>query len=222
MSDPFLNIDTRQSALRSRDGGTDSRPERSAPSSQDIAQFADALARGEAPGPRLDSPLSAPRVLQPSPSEGPAPDGVTQDAADNADARGRMPLPTTDLAASLGDFTVVSSHPAEPRALLDAVTDLVDRVLVGDGQAGRREVRMSLADDVLPGVDIAVYEDAGAWIAEFTCSVPQSWTLLASEADSMAQELADLLNADAIWRVLAIDAAAPQDVVESRANPRVS
>lgn len=61
---------------------------------------------------------------------------------------------------------------------------------------------MDISDELLSGVTVAVFEDAGAWVAEFRCRQEQPFVLLAEPAQQMASRLADALGAEAVWRVV--------------------
>lgn len=78
---------------------------------------------------------------------------------------------------------------------------VVTRLMVGDGSTSARGTRLTLSDDVLPGVVVAVQEEAGAWVAEFACSDRASYRILADAAHDMACRLAADLARDAVWRV---------------------
>lgn len=95
--------------------------------------------------------------------------------------------------------------PAAAAATSDPVRDvlqgLVERLLVGDGREGRRSVRIGLTDEAMPGVDVEVFQESGAWVASFECRDPGSFERLAQPAEQMAQELAQALQSPAIWRV---------------------
>lgn len=82
---------------------------------------------------------------------------------------------------------------------------LVGRLMVGEGAGGTggRMLMMDIGDEILPGVTVSVYEDAGAWVAEFRCREEAPFCLLAQRASSMASKLADELGQDAVWRVMA-------------------
>jgi hypothetical protein len=82
---------------------------------------------------------------------------------------------------------------------------LVAQLFVGDGHSGRREARLQLAEDLLPGVTVAVFEERGDCVAEFVCSDERSRTTLSNGAEVMAQELANRLGRSAVWRVMTDD-----------------
>ncbi|WP_454006057.1 type III secretion HpaP family protein [Alcaligenes sp. Marseille-Q7550] len=76
-----------------------------------------------------------------------------------------------------------------------------DRLLVGDGSSGRREVRIELKADVLPGVSVSVYEEAAYLVVEFTCSRESSRDTLCRCAQQLADELAGSLRRSTAVRV---------------------
>ncbi len=102
--------------------------------------------------------------------------------------------------ALFGQFTSTPQPPA-PSAAQQMLQSVVERLLVGDGRDGQRSVRMSLSDEVMPGVDVAVFQDAGVWVAAFECRNAQSFETLAAPAIEMAQQFANAVQADAAWRV---------------------
>jgi hypothetical protein len=105
--------------------------------------------------------------------------------------------------------------PYEP--LMQMVAESASRMMVGNGDRGTRQVRIDIAEDTLPGVTVAVYQAAGEWVAQFTCTNPDSFTTLAHPAPEMAQSLADTLQAPACWLV---EMDPPeQHPVEARALP---
>jgi hypothetical protein len=95
--------------------------------------------------------------------------------------------------------------------------DNVKRLLVGEDQ---RSLRLDLDPAVFPGTSVRVYEDAGAWVAEFSCSNADSFERLARPAQEMAASLAQALSSDALWRVvlIGIDGADAPEPVESFAS----
>ncbi|SAI25414.1 Uncharacterised protein [Bordetella ansorpii] len=98
----------------------------------------------------------------------------------------------SDIAAALG------------RDLAEAA----DRLLVGDGSSGRREVRVELKDDVLPGVTVSVYQEAGRVVAAFACASEASREKLCAAAPGLAAELARSLGRACLVRVTTDD---PED-----------
>lgn len=75
----------------------------------------------------------------------------------------------------------------------------VRRLMVSEDQ---RSLRMDLDANLFPGVAVEVFEDAGAWVAQFTCSESDSFDRLAAAADEMALRMATALERDALWRVI--------------------
>lgn len=85
-----------------------------------------------------------------------------------------------------------------------SLQDGVKRLMVAEDQ---RSLRMDLDAAAFPGVVVEVFEDAGAWVAQFTCSESGSFDRLAAAAEEMATRMAASLERDALWRVLAEPAA---------------
>lgn len=81
----------------------------------------------------------------------------------------------------------------------------VERLLVGDGSSGRREARLDLADDLLPGVSVSVFEEAGRVVAAFVCANETSRERLAACAATLASELAQALSRSTLVRVTTDD-----------------
>lgn len=94
-----------------------------------------------------------------------------------------------------------SAAVAEREALRHRLSDMVSRLLVGDGLHGARSVRMTLDESWLPGVDLSVYEEQGFWVAHFCCRVSESFVQLAAPGGDMAVQLAAALNRPCMWRV---------------------
>lgn len=83
--------------------------------------------------------------------------------------------------------------------LLPMLKDSLKGLQVGQDA---RSLRLELDDTLYPGVSVSIFEDAGAWVAEFRCSQHGSYTELATPAQGMARQLADELHHDALWRVI--------------------
>ena len=97
--------------------------------------------------------------------------------------------------------TSLAHQPPAPSAAQQMLQSVVERLLVGDGRDGQRSVRMSLSDEVMPGVEVAVFQEAGVWMATFECRNAQSFDTLAHPATEMAEQFADAVQADAAWLV---------------------
>lgn len=82
---------------------------------------------------------------------------------------------------------------ATSQALAQALQGSAEQLLVADGSQGRRQVRVELKGDVLPGVSVSVYEDGGRVIADFVCANETSRERLAAMARPLAEQLADSL-----------------------------
>jgi hypothetical protein len=124
-------------------------------------------------------------------------------------------------AAGLGlPLTSEAQAPEQDKAASpwSAVSELIDQMLISDGADGRRAVRVSLADASLPEVTASVYEDAGAWVADFECGLEASYRRLAEPSQTMAERMAAELSRDATWLVRAPDLGLPDVVARARSN----
>ncbi|WP_263914209.1 hypothetical protein [Achromobacter sp. 79A6] len=131
-----------------------------------------------------------------------------QALAQDADADGKPPAPPAATPFSLfGAAASVATGPAEApsTALTDALLDSAEQLLVADGSQGRRQVRVELKDDVLPGVSVSVYEEEGRVVADFVCANEDSRERLTAMARPLAEQLADSLARPARVRVSADD-----------------
>ncbi len=110
------------------------------------------------------------------------------------------------------DLYVPVLAPAEtvpPAGLADNLEQAADRLLVDDGNGGgRREVRITLKDDVLPGVTVAVYQEEGRMVAAFTCANETSREKLNRCAHALAEDMSRSLGQAALVRVSTDD---PED-----------
>lgn len=145
--------------------------------------------------------LAFSRALQDEPTPSPA----THHLPGSSPQVDSAPLPSPfelfrTAAPATGNAHTSNTEPIP--ALLPALTGLVDKLMVGDGQDGRRMARLELDDSLMPGVCVVIQEDAGAWVAEFTCTNAESFVRLAQPAQYMAQQLAQALSQDAVWRVV--------------------
>lgn len=95
----------------------------------------------------------------------------------------------------------------------------VERLLVGDGSSGRREVRLDLADELLPGVSVSVFEEEGRVVAAFVCASEASRERLAACAATLASELAQALSRGTLVRVTTDD---PDDPCLTQATGEAS
>ncbi|KGD93702.1 hypothetical protein JL37_14770 [Achromobacter sp. RTa] len=96
----------------------------------------------------------------------------------------------------------------QAQALARALSDSAEQLLVADGSNGRRQVRVELKDDVLPGVSVSVYEEEGRCVAEFICANESSRERLCAMAPELAVQLAESLGRPTRVRVSADD---PED-----------
>lgn len=124
---------------------------------------------------------------------------------------GRAPAPPAAATPfSLFSAAAAAAPPADPpsQALAEALLGSAEQLLVADGSQGRRQVRVELKDDVLPGVSVSVYEEESRVVADFVCANEASRERLMAMARPLAEQLADSLGRDARVRVSADD---PED-----------
>lgn len=85
--------------------------------------------------------------------------------------------------------------------LRQQLSEMVTRLMVGDGTHAPRSVRMTLDDSLLPGVDLSVYEEGGFCVAHFSCRDADSFVQLAAPGPDMAVRMAEALGRRALWRI---------------------
>jgi hypothetical protein len=86
----------------------------------------------------------------------------------------------------------------------ERLVEAVERLMVGDVQ-GTQQVRMTLRDDVLPGVTVTVQQAAAQLQVVFECSVRASRQLIDRCAPAVARSLARRLGRDVVLQVEAVD-----------------
>ena len=118
-------------------------------------------------------------------------------------------------AASAPSLGTTESAPMAPAELHDTLQQMAQRLLVGDGSNGRRAVQIQLSHDSLPGVVVDIHEEAGAVVAQFTCSQESSRDRLARHADWLAHNLAERLGRATCVRVQTDD---PDDLCLTEAH----
>ena len=108
----------------------------------------------------------------------------------------------------------------QAQGLARALSDSAEQLLVADGSNGRRQVRVELKDDVLPGVSVSVYEEEGRCVADFICANERSRERLCAMAPELAAQLAASLDRPTRLRVSTDD---PEDpcLAETDAAPPV-
>jgi hypothetical protein len=85
--------------------------------------------------------------------------------------------------------------------LAAAVSGAVERLMVGDGSSGNRQVRIEIKDEVLPGVSVAVQELDGRLQVDFVCCDENSRLRLSRALPESAATLAQRLKRDVLIRV---------------------
>jgi len=134
--------------------------------------------------------------------------GGDQDPAqktDGAPAAQAVPRP---FALFGGPAAPAPQAAAAPLGLAGSLAEAADRLLVGDGSSGRREVRIDLKNEVMPGVTVSVYEEEGRLVAAFACASEASREKLNACAQVLADELARSLGRSTLVRVSTDD---PED-----------
>jgi hypothetical protein len=122
-----------------------------------------------------------------------------------SDLAPQAPLPGEQagkaVANPMGLFGAVvpADTPGVHPGVMNLLKDSLKGLQVGQEQRG---VRMELDDALYPGTAVSVFEDAGAWVAEFRCRQIDAYRALAEPAQEMARRLADELERDALWRVI--------------------
>ena len=82
-------------------------------------------------------------------------------------------------------------------------------MLVDDGASGGRpEVRITLRDEVMPGVTVAVYQAEGRMVASFVCANETSREKLIRCAQALADDMSRSLGQPALVQVSTDD---PED-----------
>lgn len=105
-------------------------------------------------------------------------------------------------------------------ALVQALGETAGQLLVADGSQGRRQVRVELKDDVLPGVSVSVYEDEGRVVADFVCANERSRERACAMAPELAAQLAQSLDRPTRVRVSTDDPEDPRLAETEAAGPR--
>ena len=129
-----------------------------------------------------------------------------QQAMKATDLAPAAPLPGESAAVSVanpmglfGGSSAWAESPGVKAGLMPLLKDSLKGLQVGQDA---RSVRMELSEDLYPGVSVSIFEDAGAWVAEFRCTHASSYEDLSAPAQEMASQLADELRRDALWRVI--------------------
>lgn len=171
---------------------------------------------------RIDLNLNMPAFTSGGPGSG---GGTLRGEADERDRerfldhlqRADTPAPTDAPPSPPSPFALLGALPsAAPTPALPPLGELLAGLMVGEGHAGA--VRMELAEDLLPGVTVSVGEADGAWQVDFICRDDDSRLRLNRSAPALAQEMANRLQRDTLWRVMTDD---DEDLrlFETRATP---
>jgi hypothetical protein len=193
MTERPIHLDARDIAGRMGSQAGASQQQRREPTPHEAQRFAQAM--------KADA-VAEESAVRRAPPGAPSPEASADRPASAFDLMRRMSLPATPPAVPPD---VQQRANASMERLRQDLQNLVGRLMVGDGSsgAGGRMLMMDISDEILPGVTVSVYDDAGAWVAEFRCREEAPFCLLAQRASSMASKLADELGQDAVWRVMA-------------------
>jgi hypothetical protein len=130
-------------------------------------------------------------------------------ASEDGDDAAPASLPPPALASLLKRAPASAASRASTTAAVKRDLALLRTTLsglfVGDGRGGRRQAAMQLAADILPGVTVTVYEDGGAWVADFVCADDDAREQLCAEADPLVREMAEHCARRSGWRVMTDD-----------------
>lgn len=172
---------------------------------------------------RIDLNLNMPAFTSGEPGGGAGTPGGQADEGDRQRFRDHLnradaPAPAPAPPAQPSPFSLLgAARPSVAAApALPPLGELLTGLMIGEGHAGA--VRMELADDLLPGVSVSVGEAGGAWQVDFICRDDDSRLRLNRGAPALAQEMADRLQRDTLWRVMTDD---DEDLrlFETRATP---
>lgn len=96
-------------------------------------------------------------------------------------------------------------EPPEPSGVFAQLDELLSGLMVGEDGGGGKQVRMTLAEDVLPGVTVVIEEAQGRVCVDFICAVEPSRLRLNTELPARAPEMAARLQRDVLLRTCTDD-----------------
>jgi len=117
-------------------------------------------------------------------------------------ARDQAPTPFTLFGGLRAPAPLAAPQPSEVFSQLD---ELLSGLMVGEDGGGGKQVRMTLADDVLPGVTVVINEAQGRVCVDFICAVEPSRLRLNAEIPARAPEMAARLQRDVLLRTCTDD-----------------
>ena len=131
------------------------------------------------------------------------PDAALADQFRKKLAGGEAPAASAPVPqASPFDLFARAAAPAEPHSVsterrAQVIEETVSRMLVADAtRGGPAEVRVHLRDDLLPGTEVRVSEQAGRLEVHFVATDAASITWLAAQAEAIAGEISRRLRRD--------------------------
>lgn len=122
--------------------------------------------------------------------------------AQGAKAEGEAPAPFALFGGLRAAAPTAAPEPSEAFRQLD---ELLSGLMVGEGGGGGKQVRMALAEDVLPGVTVVIEEAQGRVCVDFICAVEPSRLRLNAELPARAPEMAARLARDVLLRTCTDD-----------------
>ena len=193
-----INLDIRTSSgatQNERFGSSSSGLSREAPDGDDVARFANSLRNGTAA----------------------APGRAAMVGGTSAQVSGPLGLFGINAPSDPADSITPRADRSTDEPIIVDFYSNVKRLLVSEDQ---RSLRLDLDATAFPGVVVRVFEDAGAWVAEFSCSELASFKKLAEPAQDLATRMAQALSRDSVWRVLPVglESDRVEDAVEAFAS----
>ena len=135
------------------------------------------------------------------------------------------PSPGDAILQSLGKSEVAATHAAaqtegvnSPHNLEGIVQQVADRMLVSEGAAGSREVRISLKDSVLPGTEIRISQQGGKLQIQFVTDSAKSQELLAQNQGALQDRLNEKLSRNDVAVSIAKEAEGHGDQQDGRSR----
>lgn len=102
------------------------------------------------------------------------------------------PSPATFTFGAPGDAMLrgmTAAAAPDNRAVGRLIDAIASRVLVGDGSAGGREVRIEIGQDVFPGLEIRIFEEGGRLVVAFATANAADLALLRGRSSELASRL---------------------------------
>lgn len=105
------------------------------------------------------------------------------------------PMPTPfDLFAESKPVSASIAEVAASQSLTELVVGAVQHLYVSRDGAEKRQVSMDLAEDILPGVNLLVYEEIDRVIVDFVCANEDSHDALCDISERLVVEFANQIS----------------------------